>query len=109
MKARFAGMQIADRRRLPVLPIFMTRVVAKLQPDEERIFAWNGFAHSTIGMIGPNFRGDNRLSQYARYDHRCGFCPQPLSELFSIGMSDLSSLGIASMAQGHTALTPARP
>ena len=52
MKARFAGMQIADRRRLPVLPIFTTWVVAKLEPDEVRIFAWNGFAPSTIGMIG---------------------------------------------------------
>jgi hypothetical protein len=104
MKARFAGEQIADRRRFPVLSIFTTWVVAKLQPNEERIFAWNGFAPCTIGMIGLYFRGgDNRLSQYARYDQRCARCLQTLCECQS------PKLGNAYMAQGQTALTPARP
>jgi hypothetical protein len=110
MKARFAGMQIAYRRRLPVLPIFTTWAVAKLQSNEERIFAWNGFAPSTIGMIGLYFRGgDNRLSQYARHDHRCACCLQTLCELFSIWHSRSPKLGNNFYGSMNTGLTPARP
>ena len=94
MKARFAGMQIAYRRRLPVLPIFTTWAVAKLQSNEERIFVWNGFAPSTIGMIGLDFRGgDNRLSQYARQITDVFVACRRSASFSPYGIADLPSLG----------------